>query len=98
MDIYIEKENGEISLEEWIDYVKSDDELILAEVSEGINPFTKQVLRIEIPGRAIFNEEEINFKRGRVGCEYASDEMLIKLKAIGEAFGAKLYDCGEIID
>lgn len=98
MDIYIEKENGEISFQEWLDYVKLDNELILAEVSEGINPLTKMTLRIEIPGRVLFNGIEINFKRGRIGCEYASEEMLVKLKEIAIVFGANVYDCGEEID
>lgn len=44
VDIYVEKENGEISLQEWLDYVKSDDALVLEEVAEGINPLTKQKL------------------------------------------------------
>ncbi|MBQ4522267.1 MAG: hypothetical protein IJA10_04870 [Lachnospiraceae bacterium] len=98
MDIYIEREKGEISFQEWLDYVKSDDELILTEVTEGINPLTKMKLRIEIPGRVIFNGVEINFKRGCIGCEYASEEMLAKLKEIAIVFGANVYDCGEEID
>lgn len=78
--------------------MKLDDELILAEVTEGINPLTKMKLRIEIPGRVIFKGMEINFKRGCIGCEYASEEMLEKLKEIATAFEANVYDCGEEID
>lgn len=88
MDIYIEKENGEISLQEWLDYVKSDDELILAEVAEATNPLTKQKLRIEIPGRVLFKNSEINFRRGRIGSEDGSEEMVTKLKEIATVFGA----------
>lgn len=88
MDIYIEKENGEISLQEWLDYVKSDDELILAEVAEATNPLTKQKLRIEIPGRVLFKNSEINFRRGRIGSEDGSEEMVAKLKEIATVFGA----------
>lgn len=97
MDIYIEKESGKISLQEWVDYVKSNEKLMLEEVSEGINPITKQKLRIEIPGRAIINDTEINYIDGRIGCEYASEEVLEALKEIAKVFGANVYDCGERI-
>lgn len=92
MDIYIEKEKGEITLQEWLDYVKSDDELILAEVAEGINPLTKQKLRIEIPGRVVFKNSEINFRRGRIGSEDGSEEMVAKLKEIATVFGAEFFE------
>jgi len=88
MDIYVEKENGEISLQEWLDYVKTDGELMLAEVAEATNPLTKQKLRIEIPGRVLFENSEINFRRGRIGSEDGSEEMVAKLKEIATVFGA----------
>lgn len=98
MDIYVEKETGEITLQEWLDYVKADDELVLAEVAEAINPFTKQKLRVEIPGRVIFKDIEINFRNGRIGSEDGSEKTVNKLKAIATAFGANVYDCGEKLD
>lgn len=98
MDIYIERENGEITLQEWLDYVKSDDELVLEEVAEAINPMTKAKLRVEIPGRAIFNDMEIRFRRGCIGSEDGSEEMLTKLKEIAKVLGAKVYDCGEEVE
>ncbi len=98
VDIYVEKENGEISLQEWLNYVKSDDALVLEEVAEGINPLTKQKLRINIPGRVIFQGMEICYRKGRVGCEDFSDELLKKLKEIATVFEADVYDCGEKID
>lgn len=92
MDIYIENENGEISLQEWLDYVKTDDELMLEEVVEGINPLTKEKLKIEIPGRVMFKNSEINFRRGRIGSEDGSDEMVAKLKEIATVFGAEVFE------
>lgn len=92
MDIYIEKENGEISLQEWLDYVKTDGELMLSEVAEAINPLTKQKLRIEIPGRVLFKNSEINFRRGCIGSEDGSDEMVAKLKEIATVFGADFFE------
>lgn len=42
MDIYIEREK-DITLQEWLNYVKTDKDLVLEEfVGEGINPITKQ--------------------------------------------------------
>ena len=98
MDIYIEKENEEISFQEWLDYVESDEELFLEEVAEAINPLTKAKLRVEIPGRGIYHGMEIRFRRGRIGSEDGSEEMLAKLKEIAIVFGANVYDCGEEID
>lgn len=97
MDIYVEKETGKISLQEWIEYVKTDEKFVLEEVAEGIHPFTKQKLKSEIPGRAVMNDTEINYVNGRIGCEYASEEVLEKLKEIASQFGANVYDCGELI-
>lgn len=91
MDIYIEKENGEISLQEWLDYVKTDGELMLSEVAEAINPLTKQILRIEAPGRVLYRNSAINFIRGRIGSEDGSEEMVAKLKEIAVVFGAKVF-------
>ena len=97
MDIYVERENQEINFQEWLNYVESDKNLILAEVTEGINPLTKMALKVEIPGRVLFQDMEIYHKKGCIGCEYASEEMLAKLKEIATALGAKVYDCGEEI-
>jgi len=92
MDIYVEKQNGEISLQEWLDYVKTDGELMLSEVAEAINPLTKQKLRIEIPGRVFFKNSEINFRRGRIGSEDDSDEMVAKLKEIATVLEAEFCE------
>lgn len=97
MDIYVEKEIGKISLQEWSNYVNADEKLVLEEVAEGINPLTKQKLKIEIPGRAVINDTSINYINGRIGCEYASGEVLEKLKEIASVFGASVYDCSEKI-
>lgn len=92
MDIYIEKENGEISLQEWLDYVKTDGELMLSEVGVAINPLTKQKMRIETPGCVLYRDSEINFRRGRIGSEDGSEEMVAKLKEIAAVFGAKVFE------
>ncbi len=98
MDLYVERETGEISLQEWLDYVKTDDELMLEEVAEGINPLTKQKLRIEIPGRVIFNGSDIYHRKGCIGSEDFSERLLEKLRSIAIFFDADVYDCGEKID
>lgn len=98
MDLYIKRDEKVITLQEWIDYVKTDNDLILAEAAEGMNPITKEKLRIEIPGRVIFNDNELHYKNGCIGCEYSSDTIVKKLKEIADTLNADLFDCGYRID
>ena len=91
MDIYIENEKG-ISLQEWLDYVNRDNELDLSESGEGINPITKEKLRIQIPGRVLFGDSEINWKNGRIGSDDYSEELVAKLKEIAKAFDAEFFE------
>lgn len=97
MDLYIERENGEITLEEWLEYVNSDGELTLSEIGEAINPITKAVLRIHIKGRTLWKDYEINYRNGRIGSEDGSEELAEKLKQIASALNAEVFDCGEKI-
>lgn len=98
MDVYIEREENPISLQEWLDYVKTDKDLVLVEVTEGINPITKQKLRIKIQGRTVFGDSEIEYRKGRIGGENSSEKILIKLKEIANKLNAVVFDCGERID
>ena len=91
MDIYIENEKG-ISLQEWLDYVNRDNELDLSESGEGINPITKEKLRIQIPGRVLFGDSENNWKNGRIGSDDYSEELVAKLKEIAKAFDAEFFE------
>lgn len=91
MDIYIENEKG-ISLQEWLDYVDTDNELVLAESGEGINPITKQKLRIQIPGRVLFGDSEIIYRNGCIGSDDYSEELVAKLKKIAKAFEADFFE------
>ena len=91
MDIYIENEKG-ISLQEWLDYVNRDNELVLSESGEGINPITKAKLRIQIPGRVLFGDSEIHWKNSRIGSDDYSEELVAKLKEIAQAFDAEFFE------
>lgn len=91
MDIYIENEKG-ISLQEWLDYVNRDNELVLSESCEGINPITKEKLRIQIPGRVLFGESEIIWKNNRIGSDDYSEESVAKLKRIAKEFNAEFFE------
>ena len=95
MDLYVKREAEKISLQEWLNYVKTDKDLVLQEVAEAINPITKEKLRIEIPGRVIFSEGDIQYCEGRIGCKGASEGKLKKLREIAAALNAELFDCGE---
>lgn len=97
MDLYIERENGEITLEEWLKYVESDGELTLSETGEATNPITKQVLRFRIKGRALWKNYEITYSGGKIGSEFGSEELVEKLKQIASALNAEVFDCGEKI-
>ncbi|MCM1305248.1 MAG: hypothetical protein NC306_14260, partial [Butyrivibrio sp.] len=66
MDIYIEREK-DITLQEWLNYVKTDKDLVLEESGEGINPITKQKLKIKIAGRVLFDDCEIIYQKGHIG-------------------------------
>ena len=91
MDIYIERKNG-ITLEEWLDFVSKDDDLVLSECSEGINPITKQKLLIKIPGRVLYGDTEIIYQNGHIGCYDYSEEALVKLKEIANSFNAEIIE------
>ena len=98
MDLYIKREDEKISLQEWLDYVKTDKDLALQEVAEAINPITKEKLRIEIPGRVMFGEADIQYCNGRIGCERFSEEILKKLKEIAVVLKADVFDCDEKVE
>ena len=95
MDLYVEREENPISLQEWLDYVKMDEDLTLEEIAEGMNPITRERLRIEIPGRVVFGDEEIHYQKGCVGSDSDSKEVLAKLKQIAAKLQGDVYDCGE---
>lgn len=97
MDLYIEREGGEITLDEWYEYIKSDGELTLSETAEATNPITKQVLRVRIKGRALWKNYEITYYNGKIGSEFGSAELVEKLKQIASALSAEVFDCGEKI-
>lgn len=98
MDLYIERENVSITLDEWLEYVNSDGELVLSETGTAINPLTKAVMRFRIPGRTLWRDYEITYKDGRIGSEGGSGELAEKLKQIASALSAEVFDCGEIIE
>lgn len=95
MDLYIERENGDITLDEWLEYVNSDGELTLSEIGTAINPLTKAVMRFRIKGRTLWKGYEITYSDGRIGCEGGTEELVEKLKQIASALSAKVFDCGE---
>ena len=91
MDIYIEREK-DITLQEWLNYVKSDKDLVLKEFEEGINPITKQKLKIKIEGRVLFDDCEIIYQKGDIGCDNYSERVLAKLKEIAMSLGAEVFE------
>ncbi|MBD5479603.1 MAG: hypothetical protein HDR14_09980 [Lachnospiraceae bacterium] len=91
MDIYLKREK-DISLQEWLDYVKTDKDLVLMEFGEGINPITKQKVKIKITGRVLFDDSEIIYKEGNIGCDDYSEKVLIKLKEIAKSLGAEVFE------
>ena len=91
MDIYIEREK-DITLQEWLNYVKTDKDLILREFGEGINPITKQKLKIKIEGRVLFDDCEIIYQKGRIGCDNYSERVLAKLKEIAMSLDAEVVE------
>lgn len=97
MDIYIERENGKITLDEWLEYVNSDSELVLSETGTAINPLTKATMRFRIAGRSLWKDHELTYSEGRIGSEDGSEELVEKLKQIASALSAEVFDCGEKI-
>lgn len=91
MDIYMEREK-DITLQEWLNYVKTDKDLVLEEFSEGINPITKQKLKIKIEGRVLFDDCEIIYQKGCIGCDNHSEKVLAKLKEIAAVLGAEVFE------
>lgn len=103
LDLYLERENDRITLEEWKAYVNTDEELRLDERGHGINPLTKTPLIIMEPGKAIWNPPgdediyEIRYKDGRVGCEGGDKKITGKLIEIAKSLSASVFDCGDKI-
>lgn len=91
MDIYIQREK-EISLQEWMEYIKTDKDLVLMESGEVINPITKQKMRMKIEGRALLGNSEIIYREGRIGCEGYSEKVLVKLREIAKTLGAEIFE------
>lgn len=91
MDIYIQREK-EISLQEWIEYVKADRDLVLVESGEVINPITRQKMKIKIEGRALLDDYEIIYKEGRIGCDGYSEKVLVKLREVAKTLGADIFE------
>ena len=98
MDLYLERKEAPITLQEWKDYVHSDSELSLSEQGKGINPLTRAPLSFQIPGRAIWKDTcEIFYEAGRIGSAGSSEGIREKLSAIALVLHASVYDCGEEI-
>lgn len=98
MDLYIERENGVITLDEWLNCVSSDKELELSEDGTVVNPITKMPFKLKIRGRAIWRGSvEFTYVKGKIGCEGGSAEVINKLKQIAAALNAAVFDCGEKI-
>ena len=91
MDIYIQREK-EISLQEWIEYIKSDRDLVLMEYGEVINPITRQKMKMKIEGRALLDGYEIIYKEGCIGCADYSEKVLVKLREIAKNLGADIFE------
>lgn len=76
MELYIKRDNGYISLEEWKAYAVSDAELDVADVREAVNPITKQKLRVEVPGHALYVPAGTNMAgHAQVGCSSTGKEI-----------------------
>lgn len=99
MGLYIEREDPPITLDEWLAYIESDNELTLSEVGTAINPITKVKMTFRITGRAIRNDfSEFFYDKGRIMGEGANiDDLLKKLTEIALAFSASVFDSGERI-
>ena len=96
MDLYIERKDERITLEEWKKYVSTDKELLLCETGEGVNPLTKMPIHFEMPGRVLFDGSiEIRYQNGKIGCEGDEEGLIGKLLAIAEVLDASVYGCGE---
>ena len=91
MDVYIEREKN-ITLQEWLNYIKTDKDLVLEELAEGFNPITKQKLKIRMEGRVLFDDCEIIYQKGHIGCDNYSERVLAKLKEIATSLGANVFE------
>lgn len=99
MGLYIEREGSPIALDEWLAYIKNDNELTLSEIGTAINPITKEKMTFRIAGRAIRNDlSEFFYDNGKIRGEGANiDDLLKKLIEIASALSASVFDCGERI-
>lgn len=96
MGFYVEREDLPITLDEWLAYIESDDELTLSEVGSVINPITKAKMPFHITGRAIWNGFELIYDNGRIrGGSNDIDGLIKKLSEIAAALSAYVFDCGE---
>ena len=97
MSVYIEREGGIITIDEWLSYAAADSELTISENGIAVNPITRTSMRLRIPGRVLWRDYEIIYKQGRICCESSSRELIVKLTEIADALSADVFDCGEKI-
>ena len=111
-DVYITRKSNwfdkggpEITLEEWVEYVKADPEMRLDERAQVEND-KGQILRIESPGMAVWlaysghdiegNMAWLTHRRGSIVVKNPDEEMLGKMWRIARRLSAKVQgDEGE---
>lgn len=107
-DFWSDESGPDLSLEEWIDYVKSDPDMRLDGFAETRTP-DGQVLRIESPGLAVWvayskhqedgNKAWFDHLSGSVDMKNPDEEILGKMFEIATALGGKVQgDDGEYYD
>jgi hypothetical protein len=92
------EDRNPITLDEWLQVVEDDIELKKIRPVEGIHPFTKEKILIELPGNTSWSNYEENYeaslyyKNGKI-CTDDYDKCLIKkMKELAEILNARVLD------
>ncbi|MDF2986634.1 MAG: hypothetical protein K0R50_2144 [Eubacterium sp.] len=67
-----------IVLSEWLEVIKNDKELKLVESVEGINPITKQKIRIQVQGHAVWTHTEEKYNVQSLARKLQKNKMKLK--------------------
>ncbi len=98
MELYIERENGVITLDEWLSCISSDRGLKLSEDGTVVNPVTKKDFKLRIRRRAVWRGTvEFTYIKGKVCCSNALEDITAKLSELAVKLSACVFDCGEKI-
>ena len=98
MNVGTFEDSNPITLNEWLKVIEDDNEFQSVNTTGGINPITKVNIIIEVPGHALWRnnekncEVEFHFRKGKVCVEDYNQSIINKMKLLATKLDAKVFD------